>query len=157
MNKIKMNHLFLYPTKPPDIHDILEIEKSSFPSPWTVRMFLEELSNPLSRSFIAKRMDIGKDVLGYIFYQVVSFEMHILNIAVHPSYRDMGIGSILLTRSLERESHLGSARYAFLEVRENNKKAIQLYQKLGFKQVGVRKNYYVKEKINALVMGRPVG
>jgi len=151
-----MNQCFLYPVKPYDIQDILKIEEKSFPSPWTVNMFLEELSNPLSRSFLAKRRDLEPTVLGYIFYQVVAFEMHILNIAVHPSYRSLGVGSTLLSSCLKKEK-LNSARYAFLEVRENNKAAIKLYQKLGFKRIGLRKNYYRKENTNALVMGRSLG
>ncbi len=153
----KTNQLYLYVTKPEDIQQILQIEIQSFPSPWTRNMFLEELNNPLSQSFVAKRLDLDNAILGYIFYQVVAFEMHILNIAVHPSYRDMGIGTTLLQRSLEKESRRGFARYAFLEVRENNSGAIRLYEKLGFKQIGVRKNYYMKEKVNALIMGRPIG
>jgi len=151
-----MNKYFLYPVKPNDIHYILQIEEKSFPSPWTVNMFLEELSSPLSRSFLAKRLDLEIPVLGYIFYQIVAFEMHILNIAVHPSYRSMGVGSTLLSSCIKKEK-LNSARYAFLEVRENNIRAIKLYQKLGFKQIGLRKNYYRKENTNALVMGRPLG
>ena len=83
--------------------------------------------------------------------------MHILNLAVHPSFRSIGIGTALLTESLQRENTLGTARYAFLEVRENNEGAIRLYQKLGFKKLGLRKNYYRKENINAIIMGRPIG
>ncbi len=155
-HKQRINQLFLSPAKIEDIPEIAEIEKVSFPSPWTLQMFIEELKNSLSHSFVARRMDLGSALLGYIFYQVVAFEMHILNIAVHPGYRDMGIGTMLLRKSLEKESRSGNARYAFLEVRENNPRAIRLYQKLSFKQIGIRKNYYQKEKVNAWVMGRPI-
>jgi len=152
-----MNHLSLDPATPKDMGDILIIERESFSSPWTYTMFLEEISNPLSRSLVARRRDLGEKALGYIFYQVVAFEMHILNLAVHPSFRSIGIGTALLTESLQRENTLGTARYAFLEVRENNESAIRLYQKLGFKKLGLRKNYYRKENINAIIMGRPIG
>jgi len=152
-----VNHLRLHPTKPGDLGDIMIIEKVSFPSPWSYNMFLEEIRNPLSRSFVARKFNPESKILGYIFYQVVAFEMHILNIAVHPSFREKGIGTTLITESIDRENEGGSARYAFLEVRENNEKAIRLYQKLGFKTLGIRKNYYRKENINAIIMGRPIG
>ncbi len=152
-----MNHLSLDPATPQDMGDILIIEKESFSSPWTYAMFLEEISNPLSRSLVARERDLGEKALGYIFYQVVAFEMHILNLAVHPSFRSKGIGTALLNESIQRENTIGKARYAFLEVRENNEGAIRLYKRLGFKRLGLRKNYYRKENINAIIMGRPIG
>ena len=151
-----MNHLFFHPVKQTDLNNILEIEKLSFPSPWNLSMFLEEISNPLSRSFAAKKRESAPIILGYIFYQVVAFEMHILNLAVHPGFREKGIGSILLLKSMEKEKNSNSVRYVFLEVRENNKPAIGLYKKFGFKRLGIRKNYYRKERENALILGRPL-
>lgn len=151
-----MRKIIISPVNPVNIKDILEIEKKSFPSPWTASMFLEELSNPFSRSYFARWKDLQPTVLGYIFYQIVAFEIHILNIAVHPSFRNMGIGSTLLTNCLKKEKDSNSARYAILEVRENNVRAIDLYLKNGFKKVGLRKNYYRKEKTNAIIMGCPL-
>jgi ribosomal-protein-alanine N-acetyltransferase len=152
-----MKPIKLYPVKPPDLGDILIIERESFLSPWTYNMFLNEISNPLSRSFAAKEENPRTKILGYIFYQVVAFEMHILNIAVHPSFRSKGIGTTLFMESIKKENAEKNARYAFLEVRENNARAIRLYQKFGFKELGLRKNYYRKENANAIIMGRPIG
>ena len=153
-----MNRLCLTNAKIRDLGDILVIERESFPlSPWTYGMFLNEISNPLSRSLVAKETNSGPKILGYLFYQVVAFEMHILNLAVHPSFRLKGIGTTLLIKGIENEHQKGSARYVFLEVRENNEPAIRLYRKLGFKRLGLRKNYYRKENLNAIVMGRPIG
>ena len=151
-----MRPYIVQPIHAHDIQEVLDIENKSFPSPWTRGMFLGELSNPLSRAFIARRWDLGIKVLGYLFYQVVAFEMHILNLAVHPSFRAMGIGKTLLTSSLEREKDNNAARYAFLEVRADNKNAIQMYSGIGFKQLGVRKKYYAREGGNALIMGKPI-
>jgi len=150
------NRIYLHAVKPEDLEYIFEIEKRSFRVPWSLNMFRDEISNPLSRSIVAKRWNSGAEILGYLFYQVVSFEMHILNLAVHPSFRSRGIGTALLKEGFMVEREKGTARYAFLEVRENNKTAIRLYRKLGFKQLGLRKNYYSKEKVNAIVMGRPI-
>ena len=159
VDKSEENHykVLMKPANPLDLHEILEIERKSFPSPWTPRMFLEEFSNPISQSFVAKSKSIDRMILGYIFYQLVSLEMHVLNIAVHPFYRGKGIGFMLLSKSIEKESNSGLARYAFLEVRENNHIAIHLYKKLGFQIIGIEKNYYVKENMNALIMGRNIG
>ena len=151
-----MNTLIIEPAQPQDLGDILIIERESFFTPWSYGMFMNEISNPLSRSLIAKEHHSESKILGYLFYQVVAFEMHILNIAVHPSFRSKGIGTRLLTEGIKREHEKGSARYIFLEVRENNENAIKLYKKLGFKPLGLRKNYYRKEKTNAIVMGRPI-
>ena len=134
-----------------DIQEILKIENESFLLPWTRGMFLGELSNPLSKALVVRSWD-DTDILGYLFYQIVVFEMHILNLAVHPSFRSMGIGRALLLNSLKREKRKASVKCAYLEVRENNVRAIQLYTKSGFKQIGLRKKYYARDGGNALVM-----
>jgi len=151
-----MNHIYLHIAKPKDLIEIIEIERSSFLSPWSERMFLEEMSNPHSRAWTAKRWDIGSTTIGYIFYQLAAFEMHILNLAVHPDFRNQGVGTFILSEVIKKERLLKSARYVYLEVRANNAAAIALYKKLGFKELGVRKNYYQKEKTDAIIMGRPI-
>jgi len=151
-----MNPYIIQPVCKHDIQEVLNIENKSFSSPWTRGMFLGELSNALSKAFIARRWDLDIKVLGYLFYQIVAFEMHILNLAVHPSFRSMGIGKTLLVSSLEREKDNKAARYAFLEVRDNNTIAIQMYTRVGFKQIGIRKKYYAREGCNALIMGKPI-
>jgi len=152
-----MSRIKLFPIIPQDLGDILIIERESFITPWSYSMFLNEISNPLSRSFAAREGNPETKILGYLFYQIVAFEMHILNIAVHPSFRSGGIGTMLLTESIKEENTNKNARYAYLEVRENNAHAIRLYKKLGFKKLGLRKNYYRKENLNAIIMGRPIG
>ncbi len=145
--------VFLCSVAAENIPEILRIESLSFPSPWTVGMFLEELVNPFSHAYLAKTRG-GDEVIGYIFYQTIVQEMHILNLAVHPSHRSGGVGTLLLRHSLNQAQQSGLARYAYLEVRDNNHPAILLYRKLGFTALGIRKNYYRKERVNAIIMGR---
>lgn len=138
-----------------DIDAIVEIERHSFVAPWSRRMLLAELEGrDFSYAYIAKIQEepIKKPfTVGYIFFWVAADEIHIINIAVHPKFRKMGIGKRLIEIALDygRKVH---AQCAFLEVRVSNLTAQHLYTKLGFKVVGVRRRYYTDNKEDALVM-----
>jgi ribosomal-protein-alanine N-acetyltransferase len=80
-------------------------------------------------------------------------EGHILNIAIHPEYRNKGFGSLLIKFSLDYLLK-NSGRIMTLEVRKSNIQAIALYRKFGFRVVGIRKNYYISDREDALVMER---
>jgi ribosomal-protein-alanine N-acetyltransferase len=135
-----------------DLDDIIEIEKLSFVSPWTKRLFEETLISPISTSFVMKK---GAEALGYIVLYSVADEAHILNIAVHPHYRGKGCASSLIKHVLDCFEGKGVHEF-FLEVREGNMAAIKLYQRFGFEKIGKRKKYYSETNEDALVMCRLV-
>jgi len=132
-----------------DINDVLSIERVSFSHPWTKSLFMDELKNPYSHSYVLKTHK--GEIIGYIIFWIIMDEGHILSIAVHPSYRNMGYGSLLLKFSLDLLQKK-AGKVMTLEVRRSNIPAISLYRKFGFRVVGIRKNYYINNREDALVM-----
>lgn len=143
--------LAIEPLKPHDLDEVLLIERASFPNPWSRRAFLHELrENPVARLWVA-RAEAGGGVLGYLCLWFVVDEVHITNVAVHPSHRRHGVGRALMAAILSRYRAEGATR-AVLEVRPSNKEARQLYEAFGFRSVGRRKGYYFDNGEDALVM-----
>ncbi|KRT64849.1 MAG: ribosomal-protein-alanine acetyltransferase, ribosomal-protein-alanine N-acetyltransferase [Candidatus Dadabacteria bacterium CSP1-2] len=140
--------LFLEEMSTEDIDEIIEIEKSSFPTPWPRQMFEMELKSPRSFSRVAR---ISGVIVGYIVAWMIYDEVHILNIAVHFSFRRMGIGERILRDCLDY-FFLNGAKNAILEVRRGNHEAKRLYEKLGFKSIGIRRGYYADTGEDAIVM-----
>lgn len=138
-----------------DLEEILEIERESFPTAWSERMFRNELRSPLARNFIAKSAEDGR-VSGYINFWVFAGEVHLNNVAVHPGLRDGGIASLLMGHMVAVARKEG-ALWLTLEVRPSNLAAIALYEKFGFKVRGVRPRYYSDTLEDALVMWSEVG
>ena len=134
-------HFDFLPLKREYISEILEIEKLSFQEPWTREMFERELSLPMSRFFIFK---YNNKVAGYAAGWLILDEAHITNIAVHPEYRNKGLGRQALEFLVE-DMYIKGARKALLEVRETNVAANKLYTSAGFKAVGFREKYYKNE------------
>lgn len=132
-----------------DIDEVLEIEKLSFPSPWSRRLFMNELSNPNSHLILAR--DDTNAVTGYVCFWIVADEAHILNVAVHPRFRRRGIAKRLLTHVIEFAGNKGASYFA-LEVRNRNQAAIEFYKGFGFKAVGIRKGYYADTGEDAILM-----
>ncbi|RLB12216.1 MAG: ribosomal-protein-alanine N-acetyltransferase [Deltaproteobacteria bacterium] len=128
--------------------DILEIEKSSFTSPWGAVQFLDELTNPLSHIWALLE---EKKIVGYICFWIVSDEIHIMNIAIHPAIRGKGMAKLLLNRLIDMARNKDISQI-WLEVRPSNKPAIALYNGLGFKKVMIRKGYYSDTHEDAIVM-----
>jgi len=137
----------------PDIDAIIPIETLSFSRPWERRSFLSELGVPGAESFAVRHTDSDghEHFVAYIFFRVVADEMHILKIAVAPSWRCRGIATVLMEQSLEQAGAKG-CETAYLEVRPANTAAVMLYRKLGFKVIGKRTNYYSETGEDALVM-----
>lgn len=121
-----------------DLDDVYEIDKDSFPIPWSKSSFEEELKNILATYLVAK---INKKVVGYIGSWMVIDECHITNIAVHSRYRRKGIAKKLVNELLHYCNEHGIS-YILLEVRLNNISAQKLYESFGFQLDGVRKSYY---------------
>lgn len=135
-----------------DMSTIWEIEKLSFPSPWSRWCFLSELSNPVSTTLVAgPPASEPWQVWGYIIFWVAAEEMHILNLAVHPDRRRQGIARALLTEAI-RLARLQKAAAAWLEVRPSNHPAQALYESFGFTEVGLRPHYYADTQEHAIIM-----
>jgi ribosomal-protein-alanine N-acetyltransferase len=130
---------------------ILEIEKSSFPSPWSLNAFIEEIDRSISHLWALLVEEVLK---AYICFWIVSGEAHLMNIAVHPGGRSKGFGRYLLSRMIEfGESKTIHA--VWLEVRPSNVIARQLYEKMGFTETGRRPRYYRDTNEDAIIMCLP--
>jgi ribosomal-protein-alanine N-acetyltransferase len=132
--------LRLSPMRPDELDAVMEIERRCFTHPWTPGLFLHELKIPFSTTLIARLPD-SDEIVGYVCWWVVGDEVHLLNVAVAPEHRRYGIGRALLQLLLDEASSRHS-RVVTLEVEHANRAAIALYEKLGFGQIGLRKNYY---------------
>lgn len=132
---------------------IAELEKICFSDPWSETSIASELNNKLSLWMVA--IDDEK-VIGYVGSQTVLGETDMMNIAVHPDYRKQGIGTALIV-GLIGELELRGSHSLMLEVRASNTPAISVYEKLGFIEVGRRKNYYRNPKEDALIMRKEWG
>lgn len=142
IHKMRQDHL----------EQVLEVERASFPTPWTKSMFLHEVTSPLSFHFVATTAKTRNEiVLCYIIFWMFMEEVHILNVATHPSYRRLGIAHSLLLYSLDFAYRKGGILY-FLEVRRGNQAALNLYQKAGFVTWRVRRQYYADTGEDALIM-----
>ncbi len=127
---------------------ILEIENSSFPSPWSQRAFIQEIENPVSHLWALLADD---RLVGYICFWMFDREIQLINIAVHPQERGKGMGHLLMTKMIETGFSKGS-QYIWLEVRISNLSAKRLYHRLGFEEIGRRRGYYRETKEDAIVM-----
>jgi ribosomal-protein-alanine N-acetyltransferase len=133
-----------------DLAGIEEIERRSYPTPWSRSMFAGELTKSSSISLGAFEEE---RLAGYLIVSRYVDAWHVMNIAVHPLNRGRGIGSALLGRLFEATA--GDARRGYtLEVRISNKGAIRLYERFGFKRRGVRRGYYTDNREDALIMWR---
>ncbi len=134
-----------------DIDQVMEIEHSSFPYPWSRASFEKELRDNGYACYLVAGTGKNGQVIGYAGSWVLFGEAHITTLAVHPDYRRAGTGSALLTSLMEAAYKLGACQ-VFLEVRDSNGAARTLYEKYGFKIKGIRKKYYLDE--DALIMTR---
>lgn len=132
-----------------DINRILEIENASFRSPWQRAVFETEFKNKNSYNIACK--DESRNLVGYCLSWLIYDEIHILKVAVDESFRNQGIGKKLIVKTLEHFIPKG-ASHAVLEVRLDNYGAINLYEKLGFESLRIRRNYYAQTGEDALVM-----
>ena len=131
------------------LDEVAELERICFSAPWSRNMLAEELDNALS-AFLVALDDEGK-VVGYAGVQVILDEGYITNVAVRPEYRRQGIAGELLA-VFHRFAEGNKMAFLTLEVRDSNASARALYTKHGFKEVGVRKNYYDHPKEDAIIM-----
>jgi ribosomal-protein-alanine N-acetyltransferase len=137
-----------------DLDEVLAIERVSFSMPWSRGAFLYEMEqNQVARCYVIR--DDGR-VVGYVCLWEVADELHITNIAVHPSARRRGLGRRLLGHMLD-DARQRALRLVVLEVRPSNTEARALYESFGFRVVGRRRGYYYDTGEDALVMEATLG
>ena len=130
------------------VAQIAALEKICFSDPWSERSIASELDNKLAFWLVATE---GETVAGYIGSQTVMEETDMMNVAVHPDFRRQGIAEALVSGLVEHLKAMGS-HCLTLEVRASNAPAIALYEKLGFAEIGRRKNYYRNPREDALIL-----
>jgi ribosomal-protein-alanine N-acetyltransferase len=124
-----------------DIDEIVSMETN--PSIlWSKNMFIEELKNPHSYCFIFKKnSDFDQKIIGFICFRNIGEESEILNIYVHPKYRQLGIGKKIMQFYINF-CQAQNIKKLYLEVNTSNQPAIHLYKLFSFKSVGIRKKFY---------------
>lgn len=138
-----------------DIAAVHRIELASFPVPWPNYAFQQELeSNRLAHYLVVR---VGRQAVAYAGIWIMVDEAHVTTFAVLPDWRRQGIGARLLL-ALMRLAREKGARVATLEVRISNRPARALYQRFGFRPVGIRPRYYSDNNEDALIMtSAPLG
>jgi ribosomal-protein-alanine N-acetyltransferase len=158
-----------------DVDQVMEIERVSFPAPWSARAYRYEITeNAYSTMLVVRQAAARSDrfrrlahplarhlglvkphpLLGYAGFWLLVDEAHICTIAVHPHWRRRGLGELLLLSLIKRGQDLGAHR-ATLEVRVSNRVALELYDKYGFDIVSRRKRYYSDNNEDAYIMTTP--
>ncbi len=132
-----------------DLPHVIAIERRSFPTPWSLAMFVLELSKASGICLAA--LD-GEELVGYCVCSRYDTVWHLMNVAIDPSRRREGIAAALLTHLFDEADKPGE-QYT-LEVRPSNAPAIALYEGFGFERAGLRKGYYHDNKEDALIMWR---
>lgn len=132
-----------------DIPAVVDLDQKSFSLPWPERSFRFELTdNPASRCWVA---ELDRKVVGMIVVWLIVDEAHVATVATHPEYRRRGIGRRLLSHALRHLIQDG-ARSSFLEVRESNLAAQEMYRKFGYEATSRRRHYYRDNDEDAILM-----
>ncbi len=129
-----------------DLPAVISIERRSFPTPWSLAMFVLELSKP---SGICLAASADEELLGYVVCSRYDQVWHLMNIAVAPARRGTGVAGQLMRRLVEESQ--GMLPFT-LEVRVSNHRAIGMYERFGFRSAGVRPRYYHDNGEDALIM-----
>jgi ribosomal-protein-alanine N-acetyltransferase len=134
-----------------DLPQVIAVERRAFPTPWSLSMFVLELSKPSGVCLAALR---GGELVGHLICSRYDTVWHVMNIAVDPRVRRQGIASALLGALLERIDDGSGSVQLTLEVRPTNRAAIALYERFGFRSAGTRPRYYQDNGEDALIMWR---
>ena len=134
-----------------DLPEVIAIERRAFPSPWSLAMFVLELSKPTS---ICVGAVANAELAGYLICSRYHTVWHLMNVAVDLDYRRLGVASRLIQHLL---AEAGEGERYTLEVRVSNSEAIKMYESFGFRSAGVRRSYYHDNNEDALIMWRTNG
>lgn len=131
------------------LRKVLAIEAAVYPRPWSASLFLSELAQRSTRSYVVARHE--GEVVGYAGLMFTGLEGHITNIAVDPTFQGRKVGARLLL-TLITEAIARGGETISLEVRVSNLAAKKMYEKFGFAVAGTRKGYYIETNEDAFVM-----
>jgi ribosomal-protein-alanine N-acetyltransferase len=131
-----------------DLPQVISIERRSFPTPWSLAMFVLELSKPSGICLAAAR---GRQLQGFVICARYDQAWHVMNIAVDPPARRGGVAEAMLEGLFVKA---GPEQAYTLEVRTSNAPAIALYERFGFRSVGTRPRYYADTGEDAIIMWR---
>jgi [ribosomal protein S18]-alanine N-acetyltransferase len=131
-----------------DLPQVVAIERRAFGTPWSLAMFVLELSKPSGICLAAETED---ELVGYLVCSRYDTVWHLMNVAVDPDRRRRGIGSALIAALLHQ---VGDDGQLTLEVRRSNTGAVALYERFGFRSAGVRPRYYADNGEDAVIMWR---
>jgi ribosomal-protein-alanine N-acetyltransferase len=134
-----------------DLPQVIAIERRAFPTPWSLAMFVLELSKPSGICLAAMERGV---IVGYLVCSRYDTVWHLMNVAVEPPRQRQGIATALLERLFEQADR-PNEQYT-LEVRTSNDGAIRLYERFGFRAAGRRRAYYHDNREDALIMWRTV-
>jgi [ribosomal protein S18]-alanine N-acetyltransferase len=134
-----------------DLPHVVAIERRAFTTPWSLAMFVLELSKP---SGICLAADVEAELAGYLVCSRYDQVWHVMNVAVDSDRRRRGIATALIGALLER---VGPDGQLTLEVRRSNDAAVALYERFGFRSAGVRRRYYADNGEDAVIMWRTPG
>ncbi len=140
--------------QPSELDRIHLIERSSFNNPWPLQVFKQELTHSWSRLWGVFTPE-ARGPVAFLLFWLVYDEVHILNIATHPDHRRRALASMLLERLIAESTRVG-AHYLTLEVRPSNQAALKLYEREGFRVVGVRPRYYSDNGEDAFIMVKDI-
>lgn len=139
------------PMRQSDLAEVLALEEVVYPHPWSMGNFVDSLSNSY-QAWVLR--DHNGDLLGYFLLMVIVDEAHLLNVAVSAEKQGQGLGRFLLNQAVACARGLGMES-VLLEVRPSNTRALEIYERYGFKQIGRRKGYYPaanQQREDAIVM-----
>ncbi len=139
----------LVPMRRRHLRAVMRIESQVYPRPWSLPLFMSELTLRTTRAYTVARVDGA--VIGYSGLMLAGEDAHVTTIAVDPAWHRRGIGTRLLL-NMARTAAARGAGHLTLEVRVGNEAAKVLYRRFGFYPAGVRKNYYAETNEDALVM-----
>jgi ribosomal-protein-alanine N-acetyltransferase len=139
------------PMQASDLEQVLALEQSVYPHPWSMANFIDSLNSQYEAWVLRDRDGY---LLGYFLLMAIVDEAHLLNVAVSAEKQGQGLGRFLLNQSVACARGLGMESM-LLEVRPSNTRALQIYERYGFKQIGRRKGYYPsanQQREDAIVM-----
>jgi ribosomal-protein-alanine N-acetyltransferase len=133
-----------------DLPKVIAIERRSFPAPWSLAMFVLELSKPSS---VCLGATYDGELIGYLVCSRYHTVWHLMNVAIDGRYRRRRVATALIDQLLLETGGGGGERYT-LEVRVSNSEAIKMYESFGFRSAGIRRRYYHDNNEDALIMWR---
>lgn len=134
-----------------DVPEVVALEQSVYPYPWTEKNFVDSLNSNYEAWVLRER---SGELLGYFLVMAIVDEAHLLNVAVSASRQKQGLGRFLLNQAVACARGLGMESM-LLEVRPSNTRALEIYERYGFQQIGRRKGYYPaggQQREDAIVM-----